>query len=100
MTSPRSVAAVTMSDALLECDVYARPQARVTWLKNGDDVIPSDYFHIVDGRHLKILGLVTSDEGMYQCVASNAAGVIHASAHLTVLPKGCFLSCFGMKLRN
>lgn len=58
------------------------------WLKNGDIVIPSDYFQIIDGRKLKILGVVASDEGMYQCMASNSVGTAQTSAQLLIKQKG------------
>lgn len=72
------------SDVELECEVYASPPARMEWLKNGDVVIASDYFQVIDGRNLRILGLAESDEGMYQCTATNNAGMIQASARLVI----------------
>jgi len=51
-------------------------------------VIPSDYFQIIDGKNLRILGLVASDEGMYQCMASNSVGTAQASAQLLIKQKG------------
>lgn len=43
---------------------------------------------IVNGHNLKILGLVASDRGVYQCLASNSVGNIQAAAQLTILPSG------------
>ena len=57
-------------------------------MKNGDIVIPSDYFQIVDGRDLRILGLVNSDDGLYQCIGDNQVGNIQASAQLVILQPG------------
>jgi hypothetical protein len=37
---------------------------------------------------LKILGLVASDFGIYQCIGSNPAGNVQAAASLTILPTG------------
>ncbi|XP_047487273.1 LOW QUALITY PROTEIN: neogenin-like [Penaeus chinensis] len=68
---------------------YARPTAGppplVRWLKNAELIVESNYFQMVNGQNLKILGLVEGDAGMYQCVASNAAGSAQASAQLRVL---------------
>ena len=47
---------------------------------------------MVRGTSLKILGLVSSDAGIYQCIASNQAGTIQASAQLQVKSKGIILS--------
>ena len=43
---------------------------------------------IVRGTSLKILGLVSSDAGIYQCIATNIAGSVQASAQLRVKTKG------------
>ena len=40
------------------------------------------------GKNLKILGLVSSDGGVYQCLATNPAGSIQAAAILQVKSKG------------
>lgn len=71
-----------------ECDIYGVPKPQITWLKNGEIVVPSDYFLIVDGRNLRILGLVKSDAGMYQCAAENGVGNVQAGAQLSILQPG------------
>ena len=40
------------------------------------------------GTSLKILGLVSSDAGIYQCIATNTAGSVQAAAQLQVRTKG------------
>ena len=47
-------------------------------------------FQIVDNRNLRILGLVNSDAGLYQCFAENQVGNVQASAQLLILQKGIF----------
>uniref|UniRef100_A0A2I3HA83 Netrin receptor DCC n=1 Tax=Nomascus leucogenys TaxID=61853 RepID=A0A2I3HA83_NOMLE len=73
-------------DIEFECTVSGKPVPTVNWMKNGDVVIPSDYFQIVGGSNLRILGVVKSDEGFYQCVAENEAGNAQTSAQL-IVPK-------------
>ena len=43
---------------------------------------------MVRGTDLKILGLVGSDAGVYQCLATSPAGSIQAAAQLIVKSKG------------
>ena len=71
-----------------ECDIYGQPKPNIRWLKDGDQIIPSDYFQMVDGQNLRILGLVNSDHGMYQCMAENSVGNVQASAQLIILQPG------------
>ncbi|KAM8828630.1 netrin receptor DCC isoform 3-T3 [Spinachia spinachia] len=79
---PTNTYAYESTDMELECAVTGNPPPVVRWMKNGEEVIPSDYFQIVDGSNLHILGLVKSDEGFYQCVAENSAGSSQAMAQL------------------
>ncbi|XP_061836583.1 netrin receptor DCC isoform X4 [Nerophis lumbriciformis] len=79
---PTNTYAYESTDIELECAVTGNPAPTIRWLKNGEEVIPSDYFQIVDGSNLQILGLVKSDEGFYQCVAENIAGSSQALAQL------------------
>ncbi|XP_047228250.1 netrin receptor DCC [Girardinichthys multiradiatus] len=79
---PTNTYAYESTDIEMECAVTGNPLPTVRWMKNGEEVIPSDYFQIVDGTNLQILGLVKSDEGFYQCVAENSAGSSQAMAQL------------------
>ncbi|XP_051898421.1 neogenin 1a isoform X4 [Pristis pectinata] len=82
---PVSIYAHESMDIVFECQVTGTPMPTVKWIKNGDMVIPSDYFKIVNERNLQVLGLVKSDEGLYQCVAENNVGNKQASAQLIIL---------------
>ncbi|XP_035382617.1 netrin receptor DCC isoform X2 [Electrophorus electricus] len=82
---PSNTYAHESTDIEMECGVTGNPQPDVHWVKNGEVVIPSDYFQIVDGGNLQILGLVRSDEGFYQCVAENEAGNAQAMGQLILL---------------
>ncbi|NWT39301.1 DCC protein, partial [Chroicocephalus maculipennis] len=81
---PSNLYAYESMDIEFECAVSGKPVPTVEWIKNGEVVIPSDYFQIVGGSNLRILGLVKSDEGFYQCVAENEAGNAQASAQLII----------------
>uniref|UniRef100_A0A3P8RUM8 Neogenin 1a n=1 Tax=Amphiprion percula TaxID=161767 RepID=A0A3P8RUM8_AMPPE len=76
---PANIYAHESMDIVFECEVSGSPAPTVKWVKNGDAVIPSDYFKII------VLGLVKSDEGFYQCLAENDAGNIQSSAQLIIL---------------
>lgn len=44
---PSNTYAYESSDIEMECSVTGNPQPTVRWMKNGEAVIPSDYFQIV-----------------------------------------------------
>ncbi|XP_015927066.1 neogenin isoform X5 [Parasteatoda tepidariorum] len=85
---PKTVYAYEKEDVELECEVYGKPEPQVHWLKNGDVIVQSEYFKLVNGYNLKVLGLVRSDAGVYQCFATNPAGSIQAVAQLLLLQPG------------
>ncbi|XP_015494375.1 neogenin isoform X7 [Parus major] len=82
---PANIYAHESMDIVFECEVTGKPAPTVKWLKNGDVVIPSDYFKIVKEHNLQVLGLVKSDEGFYQCIAENDVGNAQAGAQLIIL---------------
>ncbi|XP_055934961.1 neogenin-like isoform X2 [Argiope bruennichi] len=85
---PKTVYAYEKEDVELECEVYGKPEPKVHWLKNGDAIIQSEYFKLVNGYNLRVLGLVRSDAGVYQCFAINPAGAVQATAQLILLQPG------------
>ena len=86
------IIAKSQSDVVLDCDVINQEDSSIKWLKNSEVVVTSDYFLVENsGQRLRILGLLPSDSGLYQCVVSNDAGVIQSAATLTVLPLGLII---------
>ncbi|XP_076332516.1 neogenin-like isoform X3 [Tachypleus tridentatus] len=85
---PQNKYAYEKEDIEFECEIYGKPEPNLQWIKNGDVIIQSEYFQIVNGHNLRILGLVQSDMGIYQCIGTNPAGNIQASAQLIILNLG------------
>ncbi|XP_016057047.1 PREDICTED: neogenin isoform X5 [Miniopterus natalensis] len=85
LKQPTNIYAHESMDIVFECEVTGKPVPTVKWVKNGDMVIPSDYFKIVKEHNLQVLGLVKSDEGFYQCIAENDVGNAQAGAQLIIL---------------
>ena len=57
----------------------------IQWFKNGEPIYPSDYFQFNSNEgNLKILGIISQDEGYYQCLASNELNTIQSVAQLVV----------------
>jgi len=79
------------SDHEFVCDVYARPLPTIYWLKNGVNVTVTDYVQVVNSRTLRILGLLPSDAGMYQCMAvAGEIGSLQAAAQLVIETSGMY----------
>ena len=72
----------------LVCEIEGKPTPHIQWLKNGDVITPNEYMQIVNGHNLRILGLLPTDSGMFQCVGSNPAGTVQAAARLQIVTPG------------
>lgn len=70
------------------CSIRGKPTPVIQWLKNGDVIRPNDYMQIVNGHNLRIVGLINSDAGMFQCMGSNPAGSVQAAARLQIIEDG------------
>ncbi|XP_011301477.1 neogenin isoform X2 [Fopius arisanus] len=85
---PEDKVANKNQDLEFECEIYGKPEPRVTWLKNGEIITLSEYWQIVNSNNLRINGLLAIDAGIFQCVGVNPAGSIQAAARLTInMPK-------------
>ncbi|XP_017786594.1 PREDICTED: neogenin isoform X2 [Nicrophorus vespilloides] len=85
LKKPQHKTELVNKDVELECAVYGKPEPKVHWLKNGEHINMNEYYQLVNGNNLKIVGLMKSDTGLFQCVAVNAAGNVQAAASLTVI---------------
>ncbi|XP_017959439.1 neogenin isoform X1 [Drosophila navojoa] len=86
--APRDKTASEKEVLNLECAIHGKPKPTIRWLKNGDLITPNEYLQFVNGHNLRIRGLLYSDAGMFQCVGTNPAGTVQASARLRVVPPG------------
>lgn len=77
--------ATQSSDIEFECSAAGIPYPTIQWFKNGEPIYPSEYFQF-DAKqgNLKIRGIISQDEGYYQCLATNDLGTVQSIARLSV----------------
>ena len=77
---------------------------RISWEKNGSDINPSEDSRIFlsrDDEQLTIVNVSRTDNGAYQCVASNEVGVATSNAATVTVQceyKYGFTSCCKMSI--
>ncbi|CAD5112458.1 DgyrCDS1679 [Dimorphilus gyrociliatus] len=82
--SPQDIEVQKASTATITCRVDGMPTPKVSWYKNGELIQKSDYFKIEKTGDLKIIGVMKSDEGIYQCFAENFVGSRQKAMRLSV----------------
>lgn len=73
------------SDTELSCEATGSPAPNITWLLNGDSVLNDSHITPL-GRSILIKKIQKRHAGIYQCFASNPAGVTYGSAMIQVSP--------------
>ncbi|XP_028315257.1 vascular endothelial growth factor receptor kdr-like isoform X3 [Gouania willdenowi] len=73
------------STLILACYAWGIPQPFIMWYKNGVPIDDSPGITLREDGALTIERVKKDDEGLYECVASNAEGVAKTSAVVTVL---------------
>ncbi|XP_044002632.1 neogenin isoform X2 [Aphidius gifuensis] len=81
---PKDKIANEHQDLEFECEIYGKPEPKITWLKNGEKITLSEYWQLVNSNNLRINGLMAIDAGIFQCIGVNPAGSVQASARLTI----------------
>ncbi|XP_076679661.1 neogenin protein frazzled isoform X8 [Andrena cerasifolii] len=83
LKKPDDKVASENQDLEFECEIYGKPEPKITWLKNGERITFSAYWQIING-YLRINGLLAIDAGIFQCIGTNSAGSVQAAARLTI----------------
>lgn len=73
------------STLVLSCIALGVPHPNITWYKNGIPVTGGPGITLGASGNLTIERVKKDDEGLYECIASNAEGVAKTSAVVTVL---------------
>ncbi|XP_065157877.1 roundabout homolog 1-like isoform X1 [Atheta coriaria] len=83
---PQNARIAAGEDVVLECGPpKGTPEPTVTWRKDGHTLEIEGRLKLVDGASLAITDARSSDDGRYQCIAKNTAGVREsASAFIKV----------------
>ncbi|XP_071438970.1 leucine-rich repeats and immunoglobulin-like domains protein 3 [Hetaerina americana] len=72
---------------VLECMASGSPKPRLTWRKDGSNLVPTErHFFTADDQLLIIVGTTVSDTGMYECEMSNPLGTERGYSFLTIIP--------------
>ena len=71
----------------LTCPTDGSPSPKITWKKDGVDLVPGERYVVDDKGSLTITSAVTGDSGIFTCVAKNIAGSEEESSSVDILGK-------------
>ncbi|XP_039630055.1 protein sidekick-1 isoform X2 [Polypterus senegalus] len=85
---PLDITVTEGTSAIFTCEVSGAPKPAITW-KKGNQVLASGSvkiprFILLESGGLQVQPVLPQDAGNYNCFASNSAGLINATAALTV----------------
>ncbi|XP_042614702.1 contactin-4-like isoform X1 [Cyprinus carpio] len=82
---PQDVQKAIDDSLVWECKATGKPKPSYRWMKNGENLEPTEERVQVINGALSITRLGLSDIGMYQCVAGNKYGEVYSNAELRVI---------------
>jgi len=77
-------------DVTLRCLAEGPPSPTYSWSRIGQD-LPNGSVVAADTSRLLLFSVTTTDNGLYQCVATNSFGSISVQASLTILGKASYM---------
>ena len=90
LRTPSDVTVRAGSEAVLACAAAGEPKPEIVWQKVGADDFPAARerrMGVAPPDMYSIENVKSQDQGVYSCMATNAAGTIVANATLQVLGK-------------
>ncbi|XP_073707737.1 contactin-4 [Garra rufa] len=82
---PQDVQKAIDDTLVWECKATGKPKPSYRWMKNGENLEPTEERVQVINGALSITRLALADIGMYQCVAGNKYGEVYSNAELRVI---------------
>lgn len=69
----------------LTCPSEGSPPPKITWKKDGEELLSGGQYEIDDEGTLTILEAITEDTGKYTCSAQNVAGLEEVTSTIDIL---------------
>ena len=69
----------------LSCPADGSPRPKITWKKDGVELVPGKRYVVDDKGSLTITSAVTDDSGTFTCTAKNIAGAEEVSSSTNIL---------------
>lgn len=69
----------------LSCPTDGSPRPKITWKKDGVELVPGERYVVDDKGSLKITSALTDDSGTFTCTAKNIAGAEEVSSSIDIL---------------
>ncbi|XP_057194880.1 contactin-4 isoform X2 [Triplophysa rosa] len=82
---PQDVQKAIEDSLVWECKATGKPKPSFRWMRNGENLEPTEERVQVINGALSITRLALSDIGMYQCVAGNKYGEVYSNTELRVI---------------
>ena len=78
VTHPQNVSVLTGESVTISCNITALPRPEVTWSRDDEIVEYDQRLQLLEDGSLHISDVMMTDDGLYQCVATNVNGSVES----------------------
>ena len=78
VTHPQNISVLTGESVTISCNITALPRPEVSWSRDDETVEYDQRLQLLEDGSLYISNVMLTDDGLYQCAATNVNGSVES----------------------
>lgn len=97
LSHPQNISVLTGDSVTITCNITALPRPEVIWLRNNETVEYDQRLQLLEDGSLYISDVMLSDDGLYQCIATNINGSVESDYGVFTVA-GKMIECISIEM--